>query len=451
MASLRTAGPSSRHPRGLLFLFAIEMWERFAFFGVQALLGLYMARYLISPDQADGVLGLGALRGLFETSSGPLPAEQLAARIEGFFLALVALAPVVGGLVGDHIGHRRMIMLGALLLAAGDFMLMFEPLFLAALLLLVIGNGAFQPSLVTQVGGLYQAGDQRRDRGYAIIYAAVGLAALLAPPVCGALGDAFGWRYGFAAAGFAMLIALAIYVWAAPALPPDESAFSRAQDLDKPPPRSQWRALLLLLVLIVPVTLFWGAYGQKTGAIALWADDHTDRTLDLLAWHGEIPTAWFQALNPLMVVIFTPVVIALWSRQERRRGETPTLAKLAIGTFAAVLGYAVMAGAVFVAAGDEASLWWLVAYFAAITVGELYVAPIGLALVSKAAPRNLMSFTMGLWLAAPFVGSLIAGFMAGFWSTMDKAGFFLLCAALAGIAGLLIVGYARLLRRLAGE
>jgi POT family proton-dependent oligopeptide transporter len=447
----RAAGPSLRHPRGLLFLFATEAWERFAFFGALALLGLYMARDLIAPDQADRVLGLGPLRSAIEASSGPLAVEQLAAQIQGLFIALAALAPIVGGLVGDRLGRRHMVLLGALLLAVGDFMLMFEPLLLVALLLLVIGNGAFQPNLVTEVGGLYQAGDQRRDRGYAIFYAAIALAALLAPPICGALGDALGWRYGFAATGVGMLIALATYLWAAPALPPDESAASRAQDPDKPPPRAQWRSLLLLLVLIVPLTVFWAAYGQKIDAIPLWLDDHTDRTLDILVWHGEIPTAWFQALNPLMIVIFTPFLTALWSRQEQRGGETPTLKKMAIGAFAAILAYVVMAGAAFAAAGDEAGLWWIVVYFAAVSVGELYLAPVGLSLVSKAAPRNLLSFTMGLWLAAPFVGNLIAGSLAGFWSAIDKASFFLLCAVLAAFAALLILGYARLLRRLAGE
>jgi len=444
------AGHSSGHPRGLKFLFAAEMWERFASYGIAALINLYMATYLLLPQRAESVLGLGALRSAIESTSGPLAVEPLAAQIAGLYLALAALAPIAGGLVADRmLGVRRTAVLGAALLAGGAFMLMLESLFLPALALLIAGSGAFQPSIASEVGRLYAAGDPRRDRGYLIFYAAVGIGALLAPPICEALGEAWGWRVGFALAGIGMLIALAVYLRGIPALPPEDITPRTQSPGEKALDRPQWRPLLLLLVLLVPVTLFWAAYAQKTGAIALWAEDHTDRTVDLFIWHGEIPGAWFQALNPAMIVAFTPLLLALWSRQ--RGGETPTLAKMGIGAFCAALAYLIMAAAAFAAAGDEAGWWWLVAFFAALTIGELYVAPIGLSLVSKAAPARMLSLTMGLWLAAPFAGRLVSGWLGGIWSGLDRAYFFVLCAAMAALAGLLIFAYARLLRRLARQ
>ena len=432
-----------------MFLFAAELWERFGSFGIAALINLYMATSLLLPERAESVFGLGALRSAIESASGPLAVEPLATRIEGLYLALAALAPIVGGLIADRIlGVRRTAVLGAALLAAGAFLLMLESLFLPALALLIAGSGAFQPSIASEVGRLYAAGDPRRDRGYLIFYAAIGIGALFAP-ICSALGEAWGWRAGFALVGIGMLIALSVYLKGVPALAPEDMTHQTRGPGQKALDRPQWRPLLLLLVLLVPVTLFWAAYAQKMGAIALWAEDHTDRTVDLFIWHGEIPTAWFQALNPAMVVAFTPLLLALWSRQ--RGGETPTLAKMGIGAFCAALAYLIMAAAAFAAAGDEASWWWLVAFFAVLTIGELYVAPIGLSLVSKAAPTRMLSLTMGLWLAAPFAGGLISGWLGSLWNGVDRAGFFVLCTAMAAIAGLLIFAYAWLLRRLAGQ
>jgi POT family proton-dependent oligopeptide transporter len=433
----RGSGPPSRHPRGLVFLFATQMWERFAFYGIAALINLYMVTYLLVPDRAEGVLGLGPLRSAIESASGPLAVEPLAAQIAGLYLALSALALIIGGLIADRmLGIRRTAIIGAALLAGGAFMLMLESLFLPALVLLAAGGGVFQPSIASEVGRLYAAGDPRRDRGYLIFYAGVGVGALLGPAICSELGEAWGWRYGFALAGLGMLTAFAVYLMAVPALAPEE-ATPRQRQSDP----TQWRALALLLVLLVPLMLFWAAYGQKTGAIALWADDHTDRTINLFIWHGEIPVAWFQSLNPLMIVAFTPLLLSLWSRQ--RGGETPTLAKMGVGAFCVALAYLIMAGAAFAAAGDEASWWWLAAYFAAITIGELYIAPIGLSLVSKAAPPRMLALTMGLWLAAPHVGRLTSPWLGGV-----SSGTFLLPAATAALAGILIFAYAWLLRRL---
>jgi POT family proton-dependent oligopeptide transporter len=447
----RPEGDFFGHPRGLTFLFATEMWERFAYYGMQALLVLYMVRYLLLPDRADGVIGLGALKSALEASFGPLGVQAFASHIYGLYTALAYFTPIVGGLLADRVlGQRRMVIIGATLMALGHFMMAFEALFLLALTTLIVANGAFRPNIVTQVGGLYASGDPGRDRAYAIFYAGFKIGAFLAPLVCGTLAEEWGWHYGFAAAGVGMTIGLAVYLYAGPALPPDE------RDNIPAPPLGErkgatWQSVLALAVLFLPATLFWAAYQQHGNAIALWADDYTDRTINLVVWHGEIPVTWFQAFNPLMLIAFAPVVIGLWSRQERRGTEPSTIAKMAIGALCVALAYLIMAGAAWSAAGDEASWWWLAAYFALVTVGELYFAPISLSLVSKAAPGRMLSTTMGLWLAASFTGSLVSGWLGSFWSEMDKTSFFLMLSGLAAFAGVLIYAFNRPLRGMLGD
>ena len=365
---------------------------------------------------------------------GPLGVQPLASHIYGLYTAFVYLTPVFGGLIADRLlGQHRTILIGAALMAIGHFMMAFEPLFLFALTILILGNGAFKPNMSAQVGGLYAHGDPRRDRAYSIFYVGINVGALLAPFVCGTLGEEVGWHYGFTAAGVGMLIALAIYIYAVPTLPPDELNRARAEGTDKRPlDRNEWRGVLALVLLFLPVTLFWATYEQQGNTIALWADDHTDRHIDLVLWKGEIPVTWFQAINPFLIIVFTPFVIALWTWQERRGREPTTITKMALGCFGVALANLILVGAAWSAAGDSATWLWLLGYFAVITLGELYLSPIGLSLVSKVSPARIVSMMMGVWLGTSFFGNLIAGWLGSFWSTMDKMHFFLMIAGHRG-------------------
>ena len=214
---------------------------------------------------------------------------------------------------------------------------------------------------------------------------------------------------------------------------------------------NEWRAISALIALFVPTTLFWATYEQQGNTIALWADDYTDRSIDLIVWHGEIPVTWFQSFNPLMIFAFTPLVIALWSWQAKRGTEPSTVVKMSLGCLGVALANLIMVAAAWVAAGDEASWLWLLAYFVVITVGELYLSPIGLSLVSKLAPARMVSLLMGFWLAAIFVGNFIAGWLGSFWSSMDKRMFFLMIAGIAIVAGAVILAFDRPLKRVIKE
>jgi proton-dependent oligopeptide transporter, POT family len=435
------------HPRGLTFLFTTEMWERFSYYGMRALLVLYMVKYLLPPGH-DDVIGLGAVRGLLESIFGPLGIQPFASQVYGLYTGFVYLTPFFGGWLADRVlGQRGTVILGAALMAAGHFMMAFEPLFLLALLTLILGNGAFKPNISTQVGGLYAPGDPRRDRAYSIFYVGINVGAFLAPLVCGMLGEELGWHYGFAAAGVGMTIALAFYLYAVPMLPPDEMHKAKAAGFDKKPlDRNEWRAVLALIALFLPTTFFWATYEQQGNTIALWANDHTDRTIDLIVWESKIPVTWFQAFNPFMIFTFTAFIIKFWAWQEKRRTEPSTVTKMALGCFGVALSYLIMAGAAWSAGGNSASWRWLFAYFVVITVGELYVSPIGLSLVSKIAPARMISTMMGLWLGTSFTGNFVAGWLGSFWSSMDKMNFFLMIAAIAASAGVVIWSFNRPLR-----
>jgi POT family proton-dependent oligopeptide transporter len=398
-----------------------------------------MIKYLLDPQRAGQVLGLAAFRHALEFVFGPLAPQPFASQIYGFYTGLVYLTPIFGGLLADRVlGARRTVILGATLMAIGHFMMAFEHLFLFALGFLILGNGAFKPNISTQVGALYAPGDRRRDRAFSIFYVGINLGAFLAPLVCGTLGEELGWHYGFAAAGVGMTTGLIIYLLATPALP-RESFAKRAIAL-APLDRAAWQGIIALLLLFVPVSLFWGIYEQQGNTIVLWASEYTDRRL--LGW--DIPVTWFQALNPFMIFAFTPFIVTLWRRQGAR--EPSTVAKMAIGCFLAAAAYLILLVAARTSAGAPASWLWLFGYFVVLTIGELYLSPTSLSLVTKVAPASLLSMMMGVWLATSFVGGFLAGYLGTFWSSMGKDHFFLMLAVISAVAGLIIALLNRPLR-----
>jgi proton-dependent oligopeptide transporter, POT family len=426
------------HPRGLAVLFATESWERFSYFGNAALVVLYMVKYLLDPGRVDTVLGFGAVKAALELLFGQLEPQPLASQLFGLYTGLAYFMPILGGLIADRLlGQRRTVIIGGVLMAIGHFLMAFEAMFLLALLMLILGIGAFKPNISTQVGALYRPGDRRRDRGYSIFYVGINIGAFLAPLVCGSLAVQYGWHYGFGAAGVGMLVSLGIYLHGTPTLPPDATSGLKSAGEKRPLESGQRRAVSTLLGVCALVTLFWAAYDQQGNTILLWAEDFTDRSIDLLFWRGEIPSPWFLALNPLMIFVITPALVRLWARQGARAVEPSPISKMAFGCLCVALANLVMAVAAAAAAG-KASMLWLVGYFALATVGELHLAPVGLALISKLAPARLLSVMMGVWFAATLPADILAGFLGGFWSSMAKANFFLMIASIAAAASLAI-------------
>jgi len=435
----RASGDILGHPRALAFLFATEMWERFSYYGMRALLVLYMLKYLFAPQRASEVLGLAGFQRALEFVFGPLAPQPLASQIYGFYTGLVYLTPILGGLLADRVlGQRRTVIIGATLMAIGHFMMAFEQLFLLALGFLILGNGAFKPNISTQVGSLYAPGDRRRDRAFSIFYVGINLGAFLAPLICGTLGEELGWHYGFMAAGVGMTLSLVIYLAATPNLPKD--TFAKRAVPHRPLERTARQSITALLLLFAPVSLFWATFEQQGNTITLWADQFTDRHF----LGSEIPITWFQAFNPFMIFAFTPFIVALWRAQGKNEPSTPM--KLAIGCLLSALAYLIMVAAAWNAGGAKASWLWLFAYFAVLTVGELYLSPTSLSLVTKIAPTSLLSMMMGVWLSTSFVGGFLAGYLGTFWSSMSKGNFFLMLALISAISGIAIMLLQRPLR-----
>ena len=445
------------HPKGLTVLFTTEMWERFSYYGMASLLVLYLVKYLLLPGQVETIIGYQAVKGALESIFGPLQPQPLASHIYGFYAGFAYLTPILGGYLADRwLGQRKMAIIGALLMAAGHFLMTVEALLFIALAFLVFGMGAFKPNVSTQVGSLYAPGDPRRVRAYSIYYLGINIGAFLAPLIAGTLGGEVGWHYGFMAAGIGMLISLAIYLARpAPSSARRDSrpkAVAAVQEPATPFNARERRAIIGLLAVFLLAGFFWATYEQQGNTLMLWAEHYTERRVDLGVWQGHIPTTWFLALNPLMIFLATPLLIKLWSIQARTGTEMSTIGKLAFAFFCIGLANLVMAvAAMTLGAGEKASPLWLVAYFVIVTIGELHLGPVGLALVSRMAPPRILSLMMGLWFAASFPGEILGGWLGGFWSTMEKSNFFLMIGTIAGLAGAAVLALNPLLRSVFDE
>jgi proton-dependent oligopeptide transporter, POT family len=415
------------HPRGLTYLFTTEMWERFSHFSMSAVLVLYMVNYLFEPGQVESVFGYTAVKGALEFFAGPLSTQTLASNIYGLYTGLVYLTPLIGGLLADRVfGQRATVVMGAVLMSIGQLMLMFESPFFLGLLALILGYGAFKPNTSTQVGALYARGDARRDRAFLIVLVGLNVGAFFATLVSSTLAVYLGWRYSFALAGIGMLIALAVYLAALPTLPIDELHKAKAAGVEKKPlAPNERRAVLALLMLFLAVTLFYATSEQRGNTLVLWTADHSGVT-------------WFLVLTPWISVVLLLLVIRLWDWQGKHSSEPSSIAKMAIGCFCLALAYLVLTIAAWQVGEGEASWLWQVAFFVLAALGEYYVWPTGLSLVSQIAPARMVSLMMGLWLATNFAGNAMAGWLGGFWSAMAPANFFFLMASLAAAAGVIV-------------
>jgi POT family proton-dependent oligopeptide transporter len=427
------------HPRGLSFLFGTEMWERFSYYGMRALLVLYLTKYLLLPGHVEHVLFYPQVKGFYEMLAGPLAPQPLASLIYGTYTGFIYLTPLLGGWLADNlIGQRATAMIGIILMAFGHFMMAFETLLFPALLVLIVGGGLFKTNTTAQVGMLYKPGDARRDRAYSIFYVGVNLGAFIAPLIAGTLGEEIGWHYGFGSAGVGMLIALGVYLWGWNELPKEGLRENKMVER-KPLNRGEWLSVGALILLVLPVTLWWACYEQQGNIIALFADANTDRRLipGLIDW--QIPVTWFQAFNPFMIFAFTPFLISFWSRQAAELKEPNTMYKLVYGSLLLALSYVLMAGAAWQGGGGRITWLWLFFYFVLLTTGEIYLSPISQSLYSKVAPLRIASIMMAVNFFPNFLGGgLLQGWLGTFWGRMSHPVFFLLMAAIGLVAGAIL-------------
>tara|TARA_R100001086_G_C11835759_1_gene257780 strand:- start:23 stop:1459 length:1437 start_codon:yes stop_codon:yes gene_type:complete len=430
------------HPRGLAYIVFTEAWERFSFYGMQALLILYMATYLFLPENSGNVAAFEPFRSLFEAVFGPLSIQALASQVFGAYVGLVYFAPVLGGLIGDRLlGRTKAVLAGALFMAVGHFLMAFEASFLLALAALILGSGLLKGNLAAQVGGLYKKSDQRRDSGYSIYVFSINVGAFIAPLICGTLGEVYGWHYGFGAAGIGMLIGLAVYLSGRNYLPLDTVVESK----DRPKlEKGDGVVILAILVMLGLTSLYWTAQSQVWNAYPLWLRSDVDRTV----FGMEVPVTWFQSLDSLAVLLLAPLVLWYWRHQSRRNAEPGDLIKLAVGCAVFAIAFALLGlGGVLSAGGSVALIWPIIFHFVC-AVGFLYVGPIALALTSRAAPDSVNSMMVGSYYLAIFVGGLFSGWLARFYEVMSASEFWLMHAAIVGSAAVFLVVLRPVLSRL---
>ena len=333
-------------------------------------------------------------------------------------------------------------MIGIVMMAFGHFMMASEALLFPALLLLILGGGLFNTNTTTQVGMLYQKGDSRRDRAYSVFYVGVNLGAFIAPLVAGTLGEEVGWSYGFGSAGVGMMLALAIYLWGWKDLPKEglrERKLAEHKDR-KPFTPAEKKSLLALVLLVLPLSLWWACYEQQGNIIALFADANTDRRLiPGLILTGRIPVTWFQAFNPFMIFAFTPFLLSLWARQAGNRREPNSMSKIVYGCALQAISYVLIAFAAWHGGAGKISWLWLFFYFALITIGEIYLSPISQSLFSKIAPVRIASLMIAVVFLPNFLGGgFLQGWLGTFWESMSHPVFFLMIAAIGALSGIII-------------
>lgn len=385
--------------------------------------------------------------GVNEKESGLNWSKPRSGDLLAWYSGLVYLLPILGGYLADRfLGTHRCMVLGAIIIASGHFVLMIETMtaLYAGLGLVILGTGFFKSNVSTMVGQLYQQGDPRRDAGFTIFYMGINLGAFIAPLICGWLRTHYGWSWGFGAAGVGMVLGLIQYLLGRP---------KHLKGIGDPPPRrsrdsgvakvpltkEEKSRIAVIFIMAFFVIFFWAAFEQASGSMAFFAQEKTDRVLPSwlagIAKDGIFPAEWVQSINPLMILLLAPIFASAWVRLARMGREPSTPAKMAFGLITLGLGFVLM---VFAAGGTEGGvkvspLWVLGAFFLH-TCGELCLSPVGLSLVTKLAPMRLASLMMGTWFLANFFANFIAGKLAGQSDKIAENGFIL-----PGLSGFFLI------------
>lgn len=442
------------HPKGLYLLFFTEMWERFSYYGMRAILILYLTKKLM-----EGGLGMD---------------EKEAMLLYGNFSGLVYFTPLIGGWLADkYLGKRLAITIGGITMMLGQFTLFamnnMTGLYLG-LFLLIIGNGFFKPNISTLLGGLYKEGDDRRDSAFTIFYMGINLGALLAPLVIGFISDnlfsttnpdgtiAYGYKYGFLVAGIGMLLGQLLFNLLAPKYlgdlgtkPIGKSALdsSDTQNLKSINPetgavldeKQERQRVSVIFILFLFAVFFWAGFEQAGSSLSLY----TDKFIDRKVFGYEIPTSFFQAVNPLFIIILAPLFTMFWTSPLGKKLSTPV--KMGLGMIILGLGFLFMLGAVAerVANGNEAdvankaALMWLIMTYFLHTIGELCISPVGLSVVTKLSPPKLASVLMAVWLLSSSAANFLGGQVASIIETMGAGQVFMAIAVFVSVCGILLI------------
>jgi POT family proton-dependent oligopeptide transporter len=432
------------HPKGLGYLAFTEAWERFSYYGMQSLLALYLVKYLLLPENAGNVAYFDGFRRIFGDADG----QPLASEIVGAYFACVYVTPILGGFLADRVlGKHRTVLLGAMTMAAGHFLMAFDASFLFALLCLILGSGMFKGNIASQVGSLYKGEDLRRADAFQIFYLGINAGAIAAPLVIGTLAETQGWHYGFGAAGIGMTIALAIYVSGRKYLPAEHFTIrgKSGRPADAPFSRADRRAVIALVLLIPTLAVGIVPNNQIFNAYLVWGDQQ----FDLVFFGKRLPTTWLVTLDAILSVGFLAGVALFYRWYGKRHRGPDELVKLIIGSAFSIAGmFCLYMAAETQAPGAKIGLCWPVAFHILNSIGFAHILPISLALFSRIAPKSINATAIGLYYLAFFIANSLVGWIGGFYSSMRTTDFWLLHAGLAASAGMMFLLFKLLMRSL---
>jgi len=425
-------------PKGLYYLAATEAWERFSYYGMTALVVLYMVNQLLLPGHVENIAGFPGFRAALESVFGPMSTQALASQIFGLYSGFVYFTPVLGGWIADRfVGQRNAVVAGAVLMSAGHLAMAFDQSFLAALALLILGSGLLKGNVAAQVGGLYAIDDEaNRVHGYTIFQTGINVGAMLGPVVCGLLAQLYGWHTGFGAAALFILIGLVTYLVGYRHLP---SRTERAVSESRALTAAEWRRIRAICAVLAIVVCHATSYFQSYNTAAVWTQDHVDLDVGGFA----IPVPWFNAVDPLFSILGVPVVFALWRRQAAARAgvEPGDLEKIGMGAWLVASGNAILVAAILAFGNDGLSPLWPFLYFAMMGFSFMFYWPVVLALVSRAAPAPVNATMMGVAYMTLFVASNIMGRLGGLYETLPPAMFWGLHAAVAAAGGVAVLAF----------
>lgn len=409
-----------------------EAWERFSFYGMTALLMLFMVNHLLLPPNTQSIFGFEVFRNSLESITGPLSTQALASRIFGLYGGLVYFTPVLGSLIADRaLGHRNAVILGAILMSAGHLAMAFEYSFLIALLLLVLGSGFLKGNITAQVGALYPEADiVRRAKGFTIFSASINLGAFTGSFSCGLVAKYFGWHTAFTLAGIFMLCGLATYLSGYRHLPAKIKLNTTAAKLSL----SDYQSLLNIAAILAISIFHTLCYFQSINVFPIWLQQHADLNIQGFV----IPIPWFLSAETLSSIIAAPVLLALW-RWQANHGGTPTdFQKFRTAALMASGSYAMLAAVNYFYGATRVPAIWPFLFAVGMGYSYVYNWPTVLALVSRIAPASVNSTLMGIAFLTLFFSSNIIGWLAGFYEHMSPPAFWLLHAAI-GLTGVAVV------------
>lgn len=426
------------HPPGLGWLSMSEVWERFSYYGMQALLVLYLTHYLLTPEHIGHVWAFAPFKRAIEWAYGPLSPQALASVIFGLYAGLVYVTPLGGGWLADRVlGRTHTVTIGASLMALGHFLMAFEVSLLPALLCLLIGVGCFKGNIAAQVGDLYAADDHRRADGFMVYFLGIQIAVIVSPLVCGTLGQTVGWHWGFGAAGVGMVIGLATYLTGRYALPP-EPLRTRSETAARPPLTGKdWKVIAILVALLPVLALSLTSNQEIFNAYLIWAEKNYQ-----LVFFGEtMPITWMLSVDAFVSTGLVAFVIWFWRWWSKRWTEPDELAKIIIGTAISLFAPVILAAASWRVAvtGHPVSIGWAFAFHIVNDLGFSMAIPVGLALYSRASPKGLSGTMIAVYYLHLFAGNMLIGYIGGLLSTMPAVSFWLLHSGLMAISVALMI------------